>query len=140
MSIPENRSISETDLARLTMLLDCLIPGDTKRWPAFSKAVPVVDILEGLDEDLHANLTRWLAALDSLRPEVTIRAIAAVERAEPLDFARLLTVVHRTYYTAPAVLDIIRTLANSGPREPSPIFDPSLVQRVLATKAGQRRL
>ncbi|MCA3627089.1 MAG: hypothetical protein IOC49_07590 [Methylobacterium sp.] len=140
MSTPENRCNSETDLARLTILLDCLIPGDAKRWPAFSKAVPVADILEGLEEALRANLTRWLAALDNLRPEVTIRAIAAFERAEPLDFARLLTVVHRAYYTAPAVLDIIRTLADSGPREASPLFDPSLVQRVLATKAGQRRL
>lgn len=140
MSIPENRSISETDLARVTILLDCLIPGDATRWPAFSKAVLVDDILEGLEEALHANLKRWSATIDSLRPEATIRIIAAVERAECLDFARLLTAVHRAYYTAPAVLDIIRTLADSGPREASPLFDPTLVQHVLATKAGQRRL
>lgn len=140
MSIPDPRCDKEMDLVRAAILLDCLIPGDVKRWPIFSVAVPVSDLWEALDEHQRADLLNWSQALDHLAPEDRFEAIKAVEQTQTHRFSRLLSVVYRAYYTAPAVLEMIRILADSGPREPLPLFDPSLVQRVLATRAGQRRL
>ena len=105
-----------------------------------SKAVPVSDLWVVFDEDQRADLLSCSQALDHLAPEVRFEAIKAVEQTQSHRFARLLSVAHRAYYNAPSVFDIIRILADSEPREPSPIFDPSLVQRVLATKALPRRL
>ena len=56
------------------------------------------------------------------------------------DASRLSAAVYRAYYTTSAVQSVIRDLAESGPREPSPDFDDSMLEQVRAHRRGQRRI
>ncbi len=89
--------------------------------------------IAGLDEVQRVRLS-------VIQGEDASAALAAWERAEPQSFAHLLKAAHRAYYTAPSVLAVVRQLAEASPREAQNQFDPTLVARVVATAAGQRRL
>jgi hypothetical protein len=116
----------------LAALLDLLIPGDA-RWPSASGAgVTRAEIARDADAETLA----WIDA----QSDATVADLAALERAEPQRFRRMLEAVYRAYYTTPAAQAIVVALANAGPREPSPYFDESLVAKVIATQAGRRRL
>jgi hypothetical protein len=121
-------------------LLDCLLPGDGGRWPAFSRAVDVDGFGAAIAPPLAASLDVWAARVGDLPAEHRTAVIAAIEAAEPVAFQALLTAAYRAYYTALKVLEAVTMLADAGPREPSPHFDPALVATVLATEAGKRRL
>ncbi len=121
-----------SDDAAMTAILDALIPGDA-RWPRFSAAVEVMVFVAGLDEIQRARLS-------AIEGDDAPAALAAWERTEPETFALLQKAAHRAYYTAPSVLAVVRRLAEASPREPQDQFDPTLVARVVATAAGQRRL
>ena len=61
------------------------------------------------------------------QPAIAAR-LAALEARDPNAFGQMLTLIYRVYYTTEAVQDAVRRLANAGPREPSPCFDPSLLE------------
>ncbi|MCA3261797.1 MAG: hypothetical protein ING44_07640 [Telmatospirillum sp.] len=121
-------------------VLDALIPGDGNRWPPFSAAVDATNFFENCAPDLRHTLSALCEATEGLEPTDRTPAIAAWEKAAPMAFAELLHAAHRAYYTAPRVLAAVAALADSAPREPSPVFDAELVARVINTNAGRRRL
>jgi len=121
-------------------ILDALIPGDGKSWPAFSDAVDVQIFADGCAPPIRDALAALGNATKGLTPGERVPAIAAWETAEPQAFTALLRTAHRAYYTAPRVLAAIAAIADAAPRESSPNFDPDLVARVIATNAGRRRL
>jgi hypothetical protein len=119
---------------------DVLLPGDGA-WPAASAAI--VDI--GAAWALVADGDRgWLRAaalrIAGLAPDERVAAMQALEQGEPGVFNRVLGALYAAYYTTPAVHALVKRLAEAGPREASPHFDTSLVERVIATQAGLRRL
>lgn len=126
--------------AALASLLDCLLPGDGGRWPAFSAAADAEAMCAALAPPLVARALEWAQALAAIEPERRSETIAAIETAEPTTFCALLEAAYRFYYSAPAVLAAVEALADSGPREASPHFDPALVARVVTSEAGKRRL
>ncbi len=126
--------------ANYAAVLDALIPGDSARWPAFSTAVDMRLFIEKGAPDIQHALAALGDAIQGLAPSAQAPAIAAWEEAEPQAFAALLRAAHRSYYTAPRVLATVAALADAAPREPSAIFDPDLVARVIETNAGRRRL
>lgn len=67
-------------------------------------------------------------------------ALEAIERNERETFRRVLKALYEAYYTSPRVIERVKAFAMSGPSEPSPIFDGSLVQNVVRNQAGKRRL
>lgn len=123
-----------------TAVLDALIPGDGKRWPAFSAAVDATRFAKDCAPDLRQSLSTLGDTIGNLAAAERESAIAAWEKAEPLAFAALLRAAHRAYYTAPRVLAAVAALADAAPREKSSVFDPELVARVIETNAGRRRL
>jgi hypothetical protein len=133
-------TMSSDNVAALIALLDGLIPGDAIRWPPFSAAVPVAEFAEALSSGERQALMAAAAGMTGLSDMASNAAIETWEQAAPDSFAAVLSAAHRAYYTAPAVIDVITTLANAGPREPEPHFDPALITQVVATGAGKRRL
>ena len=142
MSIPETRPgfVDATDAPGFFVLLNCLVPGDGVRWPTFGEAVDIMSFMDSLDLDLRQAVVAWSYRLEIQPPERRVIALKEIEHVDPSCFARLLSQTHRAYYTAPDVHEVVRVLADAGPREPSPLFDPGLVEKVLATNAGKRRL
>ena len=132
--------MSSDAAANSASVLDTLIPGDGKSWPAFSAAVDVPLFVESGTPEMQHALAALGDAIAGLAPSERAPAIAAWEKAESQAFAALLRAAHRSYYTAPRVLATVAALADAAPREPSPIFDPALVARVIETNAGRRRL
>jgi hypothetical protein len=132
--------MSSDAVADRASVLDTLIPGDGKRWPAFSEAVDLQLFVARGTPDMQHALAALCDAIQGLAPTAQAPAIAAWEEAEPQAFAALLRAAHRSYYTAPSVLATVAALADAAPREPSPTFDPDLVARVIETNAGRRRL
>ncbi len=118
------------------LMLDALVPGDGARWPSFSAAVDVETFEAALAPSLRLTVSTWAATLG----DAPASALAYREQEESQAFAALLTAVHRAYYTAPRVLGAVRALADSGPREPSPHFNSTLVAPVIAAERGRRRL
>ena len=122
-------------------LIDVLIPGDGFRWPSASEAFSTCETLFTdlgvADHDWLAPLAAAVAALPTVdRPA----RMADAEAAAPEAFGRMLAALYRSYYTAPSVRAVVTAVAEAGPREPSPLVDPGLVARVVATRAGARRL
>ncbi len=120
--------------------LDVLLPGGGA-WPAASAAV--VDI--GTAWRMVAEADRgWLRAAASriarLAPEDRVAAMQALEQGEADVFNRVLGALYAAYYTTPIVHAQVNRLAEAGPREASPHFDANLVQQVIVTQAGLRRL
>ena len=126
--------------AALRTLLDVLVPGDAA-WPPASDALPDVDAWLGT---VPADVSAWLrgraADVFAASPEERATRVAALEQAEPGLFGRVLAAVYEAYYNSPAAHAEVVRLAEAGPTEPSPFFDPVLVDQVLATGAGRRRL
>ncbi len=131
--------MSSDQVAALTALLDRLVPGDAGRWPPFSAAVPVEPFTAALGPGDRQALEATAATMTDLSDMAGNAAIKAWEQAAPTDFAAVLCAVDRAYYTAPAVIEVVTALANAGPREPEPYFDPDLVRQVVTTGAGKRR-
>ncbi len=132
--------MSSDPAVALAALLDGLIPGDDLRWPPFSAAVAVPAFADGLDPILHDQVTAFCDRHIGTPMADVPAEIAAWEQAAPREFAALLSAAYRAYYTSPLVLGAVTALADAGPREPSALFDPDLVARVVATGAGRRRL
>ncbi len=110
--------------------LDLLIPGDGARWPPFSAAVDAATFAATLEP-----------ALSQMLPLLATReAIERWQGENAAAFQALLIAAYRAYYTAPYVLEIVRDLADEGPREPGILFDPTLVAGVVAGSRGRRRL
>lgn len=134
---PVQNSMSSDGTAEV---LDALIPGDGARWPAFSAAVAIDPFKAGLAPDARLGLAKIGAATLGLPDKDRIEAIAGWEKSDPAAFGVILKAAHRAYYTAPSVASAVQTLANAGPREASLQFDVDLVQQVIASDVGRRRL
>jgi hypothetical protein len=133
--------LNAADGKALLIVGDVLLPGDGDRWPAASRAIDLIGRVPAEFGERDASWLLRIAAEVAARPEAERPdALRSVERAEPLAFERLVSAFFRVYYTSGPVLAAVETLADAGPRETSPHFDPALVMQVLATRAGQRRL
>lgn len=62
------------------------------------------------------------------------------ERDQPHLFRRLYGDLITFVYSAPETAERVRRLADQGPREHLSSFDPSLLDAVITTQAGKRRL
>lgn len=128
-----------SDARRVQRLFDILIPG-SEDWPVPSEALPDVDlVLNDLSAADHEALDRLLTRIAE-DTEAAVAAIREFERTHTEAFARVLSALYSAYYGSPAVKGRIAALAEVGPREASAAFDPALVQTVLRTQAGKRRL
>jgi len=119
---------------QVRILLDAMIPGQANRWPAASDVIDVDRIAESLGPQLGDHVATI--------PDDDGKALAWLARlsTEDLGMMRAVTeVVYSAYYTSPAVQAVIRDLAESGPRDPSPQFDEALLAQVRARAAQQRR-
>lgn len=122
-------------------LIDVLIPGDGIRWPSASTALSSCDdLFTDLDVADQDWLAPFAAAVAAAAPADRPARVADAEVAAPEAFGRMLAALYRAYYTTPAVRAVVTDLAEAGPREPSPLIDAGLVARVVATRAGARRL
>jgi enoyl-CoA hydratase/carnithine racemase len=120
--------------------VDALIPGDGVRWPSFNAAVDLGSFKAGLAPEAWRLLHEMGAETLGLPIEDHTQAIARWEQSHRDAFGLVLKAAHRAYYTAPVVATAVAALANAGPREASLQFDIDLVQQVIATGAGKRRL
>jgi hypothetical protein len=119
---------------------DVLLPGGGA-WPAASAAIIDIGAARALVAEADRDWLRQAALrIAGLTPEGRVAAMQALEQGEPGVFNRVLGALYAAYYTTPAVHALVNRLAEAGPREASPHFDTSLLQQVIATKAGLRRL
>jgi hypothetical protein len=119
---------------------DVLIPG-AEGWPSASEALgdslSRMDLLPEADE---AWMKRHAACFSAMPMTNRTRAVEAVEQSQPARFRRVLTGLYEAYYSSAPVQAAVLRLAEAGPREASASFDESLLRKVRATNAGQRRL
>ena len=122
----------------LRILIDTMIPGHSNRWPAASDVIDV----EALAAQIGATLSPTAAALLA-EPLAASTAPALLER---------LAAEHPLRCQPPLRRQLPRLLHDlggavghprpreSGPREPSPDFDDSMLEQVRAYRRGQRRI
>lgn len=137
--------------ARLTALLDTLLPGDGADWPA-AGSHGLADRLRELARTLDAvDALAWL--LDRLpedfaeaAAEVREDALRALEAEDPEAFGRIVTAAYSAYYTDPAIRDVIERLTGYENRPPQPKgyalepFDERLLDKVRARKPFWRKV
>ena len=115
-----------------------LIPGDGD-WPSAAAAIADFALVEAaLSPDDRA----WLQSVSAqvLGSGDRVAAMQAWEGAADGPFSRMLHALYAIYYTTPAVHAVIERLADRGPQEASDVFDETLLQQVIRTQAGKRRL
>jgi hypothetical protein len=109
--------------------------------PESSSSVNSLSLLGSkFDEDGMEPFRHLLDTLATVPADARIETVTAFERDHPTLFAALYERLLTAYYSAPATQARIRALADAGPREPSPHFDPALVAEVVAHQRGKRRL
>ena len=139
MTVPSD--IDTAAVKALRILTDLLVPGDGHRWPAASRAInPIGRLIEEFGRTEISWLVNTSARIAALHEDERHAAMLALESTEPALFERLVGAVYWTYYTSVTVMSVIEACAETGPHETSPHFDGTLVAKVLATRAGQRRI
>jgi hypothetical protein len=124
----------------LAILCDLLVPGDAD-WPAASVAIGDLDAaVEALPAADRAWLDSHAAAVACLPIEDRVPLLQRLEASEPEPFGRVLQALYDAYYSTEGAQAQVRRLAELGPREESPFFDERLLDKVIATQAGKRRL
>ncbi len=119
---------------------DELIPGDDA-WPSASMALGDVDgVLAALPPDTLAWLALHAPGVFNAPANERATLMRSLERTDPATFAALVNQLYDAYYNSPAAHAQVLRLAEAGPRDPCPQFDPALVETVVASRAGQRRL
>jgi hypothetical protein len=122
------------------ILMDELIRGNL-HWPRASIALADTDLfLSNLPETDREWLLEHAGMLSELSTEARRSFIERLERDGRATFHRVLKALYAAYYTSPPVVERVKAFAMSGPVEPSPAFDATLVQNVIRTQAGKRRL
>jgi hypothetical protein len=122
------------------ILMDELIRGNM-HWPCASLALADTDIfLNKLPEADREWLLEHARVLRELSAAARRSFIEGLERDDRATFHRVLKALYAAYYTSPQVIERVIAFAMSGPAEPSPVFDGTLVQNVIRTQAGKRRL
>jgi hypothetical protein len=116
-------------------VLDLLLPGDGQRWPAFSRAVNPATFLADSSEPVRRTLLRLAAMPAQDRHDALVHLAAK----EPEALNEAMRAATDAYYTAAPVLSAVRALADTGPREPMPHVDATLVAGVLARAAARSR-
>ncbi|WP_172122014.1 hypothetical protein [Devosia sp. 919] len=120
---------NDTPTETLRFLISLLIPNSQ------------ADTMDGvLDAVAGPELTQLLSDIAGLDRAAATAEVAKFEREHPELFGRLYDGVLVAHYSAAGTQEQVRELANRGPREPSTQFDPPLLDRVIATQAGKRRL
>jgi hypothetical protein len=89
-----------------------------------------------IDQNLIRSLGSELAAA---APSERIAVMQTFEASQSVLFGHIYRWLLGAYYSSPAVVARAEGLANAAPREASIHFDDRLVDRVIATKAGQYR-
>jgi hypothetical protein len=118
----------------IDIFIELLIPGS-------SSSVNSLSVFGSkFNEDGMEPFQHLLDTLSAAPADARIEAVTAFERDHPTLFAALYERLLTAYYSAPETQARIRALADSGPREPSPHFDPALVAEVVAHQRGKRRL
>ena len=141
-----------TDEPRLAALLDTLLPGDGKHWPAAGRhglaartremaALAPTDATVA-KESADTGLDRVLAALPPGfpdQPPIDREAVLRqIEADLPAAFDAVVTAAYNAYYTDPAIRDIIEHLTGYENRPPQPLgyelpaFDTTLLDPVRA--------
>ena len=124
----------------LAILFDLLVPGDAD-WPAASVAIGDPDAAaEALSAADRAWLGSQAAAVAGLPIDERVPFLQRLEASEPEPFGRVLQALYDAYYSTAGAQAQVRRLAELGPREESPFFDERLLEKVIATQAGKRRL
>ncbi len=133
-------TLTEIERIALAVFYDVLLPGE-EGWPAASVALGSLDLVW---KAVHPADRTWLRdAADNIAAlplDARPPAMAALELAEPGRFGHILAVLYAAYYSTVLVHDQVTVLAKAGPREPSDTFDTTLLQHVIATQAGRRRV
>ena len=130
----------QSECAAFLLFWDVLQPGDN-HWPAASVAISSADA--GWEMILQTDRAWLIAAIQSIAvvaPTSRVPAMQALEQAEPAKFGGVLKALCGAYYAAPAVHEQVRILAERGPRESCAYFDTDLLQQVIETQAGLRRM
>ena len=129
----------ETENA-MEVFCDILIPCNAE-WPSASTALGDIapETLGQVEEDAV-----WLREKSEILAQAPKASRAAMmldlERSDPEVFGRVVSALYGAYYTSAAAHACVGRLASASPHEESPYFDPALLERVIATKAGLRRL
>jgi hypothetical protein len=120
-------------------LLEDLLPGDDN-WPSASDVIVDTSAffiqLSNVDREW---VTICAAENGDRTREERLARLSALERSDGPTFMRVLQALYGAYYTSPAVMARVKTLASAGPTEPSRTFDVTLLSLVIETKAGKRR-
>lgn len=116
-------------------IFDNIIPGNRDGWPAFNS------INNGITHLIHE---KYINVISEIHNNYQINssvgeAISSAERDNPNAFAALYRDLCDAYYSAPEVVETVARLAETGPKEASPQFDGSLIDKVVATQAGRGR-
>jgi enoyl-CoA hydratase/carnithine racemase len=119
---------------QVRILLDAMIPGQSNRWPA---AADVID-MDRVAESIASRLGDHAATLP-LDGDDAPEWLARLAAASPAMMRAVTEVVYSAYYASAPVQAAIRDLAESGPRDPSPHFEETLLAQVRARAAQQRR-
>ncbi len=105
--------------ARLTALLDVLLPGDGDAWPA-AGALGLADEAWRLAQ-LDAQHPRLLGELlDRLDGAIDADAVRALEVAEPALVGVAVLLAYNAYYTDARVLDVVASRTGYVARPPQP--------------------
>ncbi len=128
----------------LTALMDTLLPGDGRDWPAagahgltsrFKEMAAGVPDGEVALTTVIAALPPGFADLDADQREA---ALSAIEAAQPAAFDAVVTAAYNAYYNDPGVRDVIERLTGYENRPPQPQgytldpFDERLLDKVKA--------
>ena len=136
--------------ARLTALLDTLLPGDGGDWPAAGALGLAARLQEvaGLSAGGTGALAEVLAALraDFAAQDAPTRTVAlqALEAARPEAFERVVAAAYAAYYTDARVRAVLARRCGYADRPPQPEghelppFDPARLAGVQARGAGWR--
>jgi hypothetical protein len=119
-------------------IFDSIIPGIFGKWHAFSKVI----LLESRDiENISGDNIEIIETVRKYKQDGAGigHALTKAEAGDPKAFARLYRALCDAYYASPSVLDRVAELSEAGPHEPSPHFDTSLLDKVIATQAGKGR-
>jgi hypothetical protein len=111
---------------------DKMLPGDG----AFPSASAAINDFGDVRARLEASDLRWLAQQAPLAMDDP----AQLARQDAAAFERVLAALYGVYYATAPVLEVVRELAQAGPRDDAALFDPALLGRVIKAQAGKRRL
>lgn len=133
-----------TNPGLLADLLDTLLPGDGKDWPAAGRhglAVKTQELasqMPGASKAIETVLAALPTAFSDFSQDDRERTLRKIEATETEAFDKTVTAAYNAYYTDPGIRDVIERLTGYENRPPQPKgydlpdFDESLLDQVKA--------